>query len=190
MEGGIQVTLLKGVLDVRAVYFNREIKNVIIYGPSFTMVNLDKQKDHGLEIEPTLYIGKKLTLKVFYAYVDGKVTTQNNGKDSTYSNLIRRPKHSVGVNIGYQVTPHFYVSTQLSNYSKRSDLFYNMATYAQEPVTLSAYTLWNAYAEYAFLKNHLRLFADLKNITGTKFTEVYGYSTMRFNMMAGLRITI
>jgi len=190
LEGGIQATLLKGVLDMRAVYFSREIKNVIIYGPAFTMVNLDKQKDRGLEIEPTLYIGKKLTLKVFYAYVDGKVTTQNNGKDSTYSNLIRRPKHSVGVNVGYQATPHFYVSTQLSNYSKRSDLFFNMATYAQEPVTLSAYTLWNAYAEYAFLKNHLRIFADLKNIAGTTFTEVYGYSTMRFNMMGGLKITI
>jgi vitamin B12 transporter len=118
------------------------------------------------------------------------VTTQNNGKDSTYSNLVRRPKHSVGINIGYHVTPHFYVSTQLSNYSKRSDLFYNIATYAQEPVTLPACTLWNAYAEYTFLKNHLRLFADLKNITGTTFTEVYGYSTMRFNMTGGLRITI
>lgn len=190
LEAGIQATILKGVLDARMVYFNREIKNVIIYGPNFYMVNLDKQKDHGLEIEPTLYIGKKITIKISYAFVDGKVTTQHNGKDSTYSNLIRRPKHSIGANIGYQVTPHFYVSTQISNYSKRSDLFFDMNTYTQQPVTLSAYTLWNAYAEYAFLKKHLRLFVDLKNITGTKFTEVYGYSTMRFNITGGLSVTL
>lgn len=190
LEGGIQATILKGVLDARVVYFNREIKNVIIYGPNFYLINLDKQNDHGLEIEPTLYIGKKLTIKLFYAYVDGKVTTQQNGKDSTYFNLIRRPKHSFGANIGYQVTPNFYVSTQISNYSKRSDLYFNMNTYTQEPVNLSAYTLWNAYAEYAFVKKHLRLFVDLKNITGTKFTEVYGYSTIRFNITGGIRVAI
>lgn len=188
VEGGVQATILKGMLDARVVYFNRKIKNVIIYGPNFYMINLDKQNDHGVEIEPVLYIGKKVTIKMFYAFTDGKVTTQHNGKDSTYFNLIRRPKHSFGANIGYQVTPNFFVSTQISNYSKRSDLFFNMSTYTQEPVTLSAYTLWNAYTEYAFSKKHLRLFIDLKNITGTKFTEVYGYSTMRFNITGGIRV--
>lgn len=192
-EGGIQTTLLSGILDARAVYFTRKIENIIIYGPSFQLINLDKQKDHGIEIEPTLYISKQLTLKLFYAYVDGKVTTQSKAdvtKDTSYANLIRRPKHSFGANIGYQVTPQFFISTQVNSYAKRSDLYYDMSTYSQKPVTLSAYTLWNAYAEYAFVHGRIKFFADVKNITNAKYTEVYGYSTIGFNFTGGLRIKI
>ncbi|MFT4018290.1 MAG: TonB-dependent receptor [Agriterribacter sp.] len=190
IEGGVQATLLSEVLDVRAVYFKRKIENVIIYGPSFQLINLDKQNDNGFEIEPTLYIGKKLRIKMFYAYVDGEVTTKSNGKDSTYSNLIRRPKHSFGANIGYQVTPQFFISTQVNSYAKRSDLYYDMSTYSQQAVTLSAYTMWNAYAEYAVAKSRVKFFADVKNITNAKYTEVYGYSTLGFNFTGGIRVKI
>jgi len=190
IEAGVQATLLSEVLDVRAVYFKRKIENVIIYGPSFQLINLDKQDDNGFEIEPTLYIGKKLRVKLFYAYVDGKVTTQSSGKDSTYANLIRRPKHSFGANIGYQVTPHFFVSTQVNSFGKRSDLYYDMSTFSQKAVTLSSYVLWNAYAEYAVVKGRIKFFADIKNITGAKYTEVYGYSTLGFNFTGGIRVKI
>ena len=186
----MQTSLLSGVIDARAVYFRRTIENVIVYGPSFQLINLNKQKDHGFELEPTVYINKQLTLKFFYAYVDGKVTTKNNDKDSTYANLIRRPKHSFGINAAYQVTPHFFISTQLSTYGKRSDLYYDAVTFSQQPATLSAYTLWNAYASYGFIQNRIKLFVDLKNIANAKYTEVYGYSTQGFNMAGGIRIKI
>ena len=189
-EAGVQTSLLSGVIDARAVYFRRTIENVIVYGPSFQLINLNKQKDHGFELEPTVYINKQLTLKFFYAYVDGKVTTKNNDKDSTYANLIRRPKHSFGINAAYQVTPHFFISTQLSTYGKRSDLYYDAVTFSQQPATLSAYTLWNAYASYGFIQNRIKLFVDLKNIANAKYTEVYGYSTQGFNMAGGIRIKI
>lgn len=190
IEGGVQATILSEMLDVRAVYFKRKIENVIIYSPSFQLINLDKQNDNGVEIEPTLYFGKNLRIKLFYAYVDGKVTTQTNGKDSTYSNLIRRPKHSFGANIGYQLTPQFFISTQINSYGKRSDLYYDAVSFTQKPVSLSAYALWNAYAEYAFVKGKLKFFADVKNITNTKFTEVYGYSALGFNFTGGVRVKI
>lgn len=190
LEGGVQATLLSEVLDVRAVYFRRKIENVIIYGPSFQLINLDKQNDNGFEIEPTIYASKNLRIKLFYSYVDGEVTTKSNGKDSTYSNLIRRPKHSFGANIGYQVTPQLFISTQLNSYGKRSDLYYDMNVYAQKAVTLSAYALWNAYAEYALAEGRVKFFADAKNITNAKYTEVYGYSTLGFNFTGGIRVKL
>jgi vitamin B12 transporter len=58
------------------------------------------------------------------------------------------------------------------------------------PETLKAYTLLNAYAEYKLFGNRLRLFVDAKNITDTKYTEVYGYSTMGFNINGGFRINL
>jgi vitamin B12 transporter len=154
------------------------------------LINLNKQKDHGFEFEPTVYINKQLTLKLFYAYVDGKVTTKNNAKDSTYANLIRRPKHSFGINAAYQVTPQFFVSTQLSSYGKRSDLYYDAATFSQQPAILGAYALWNAYASYGFVQNRIKLFVDVKNIANAKYTEVYGYSTQGFNITGGMRVKI
>jgi vitamin B12 transporter len=189
-EAGVQTSLLSGVIDARAVYFRRIIENVIVYGPSFQLINLNKQKDHGFEFEPTVYINKQLTLKLFYAYVDGKVTTKSNDKDSTYANLIRRPKHSFGINAAYQVTPQFFVSTQISSYGKRSDLYYDAVTFSQQPATLAAYALWNAYASYGFIQDRIKLFVDLKNIANTKYTEVYGYSTQGFNITGGIRIKI
>lgn len=194
LEGGVQATILSGVLDARATYFKRDIENVIIsLPPAYVMTNLDKQKDHGFEVEPTIYINKKLTLKLFYTYVDGKVTTTSktdNTKDTTYANLIRRPKHTVGANIGYQVTPQFFISTQLNSYGKREDLYFDMTTYETKATTLKAYALWNAYAEYAFAKRRVKIFADVKNITNTKFMEVYGYSTIGFNFTAGLNVRL
>lgn len=190
MEAGIQTTLWSGVIDARAVYFKRTIENVIIYGPSFQLLNLNKQKDHGFEFEPTFYINKQLTLKLMYAYVDGKVTTKQNDKDSTYANLIRRPKHSFGINAGWQATPHLFVSTQISSYSKRNDLYYDAATFSQQPAALDAYTLWNAYAAYQFVQDRITCFAEVKNIINAKYTEVYGYSTQGFNISGGLRIKI
>jgi vitamin B12 transporter len=189
-EVGVQTSLLAGLIDARAVYFKRTIENVIVYGPSFQLINLNKQNDHGFELEPTIYINRQLSLKLFYAYVDGKVTTKNNDKDSTYANLIRRPKHSVGINMAYQITPQLFVSTQISSYGKRSDLYYNAVTFSQQPATLAAYMLWNAYVSYGFIHNRIKLFADLKNIANTKYTEVYGYNTQGFNITGGIRIKI
>lgn len=189
-EAGIQTSLLSGVVDARAVYFRRTIENVIVYGPSFQLINLNNQKDHGFEFEPTVYINKQLTLKLFYAYVDGEVTTKQNDKDSTYANLIRRPKHSFGINAGWEVTPRFFVSTQVNSYGKRNDLYYDAVTFSQQPALLGAYTLWNAYASYQFAQNRIKFFADVKNITNAKYTEVYGYSTQGFNITGGLRVKI
>lgn len=189
-EAGIQTTLWSGIIDARAVYFRRTIEHIMIYGPSFQLINLDKQKDHGFELEPTIYINKQLRLKLYYAFVDGNVTTQQNGKDSTYANLIRRPKHSFGMDAGWEITPRFFVGTAISSYGKRNDLYYDAATFSSKPALLSAYTLWNAYASYQLVQDRVTVFADVKNITNTKYTEVFGYSTQGFNITGGLRISL
>jgi len=194
LEGGIQTTLLSGILDAKATYFKRDIKHVIIsLPPAYVMTNLDRQKDHGFEIEPTIYINKKVTLKLFYTYVDGKVTTvskSDNTKDTTYANLIRRPKHTIGANISYQVTPHLFISTQLNSYGKREDIYFDMTTFTNQSATLKSYALWNAYAEYTFAKKRVKFFADAKNITNAKYMEVYGYSTIGFSFTGGVNISL
>lgn len=189
LEGGVQASLLNDKLDVRAVYFKRKIKNVIVYDATYTYTNYDKQNDHGFEIEPTIRLNKDLTIKLSYAYVDGEVTAKKGTKDTTYNNLIRRPKHSFGADIGYQLTPCLYISTHVSNIGERNDLFYNAATYSNDAVTLKAYTLWDAYADYTF-KKKLKIFAQVNNILNQDYYEVYGYTTLATNFTAGFRFKL
>ena len=191
-EGGIQASLFNNLIDARVVYFNRRSKDVITTGPGYKLVNLDKQDDHGIEVEPTINITKDLQLKLYYTYIDGEVTTTSAAslKDTTYDNLIRRPKHSFGASIGYQVTKNFYVSTNFYSYSKRNDLYFDPITYAQSGVSMDSYALWNAYAEYRLANNRVRIFADLKNITDAKYQEVYGYGTMGTNITAGVAVRL
>ncbi|MES1217617.1 MAG: TonB-dependent receptor [Bacteroidota bacterium] len=183
-EGGIQASLK--ILDIRAAYFSRDITDVIIYGPSYSYINLDKQKDHGFEIEPTLHISKALNVKLYYAFVDGEVTTKTGTKDTSYNNLIRRPKNSFGATVNFQVTPRLFVSTNLYNYGKMDDIFFDNSTYTNSPVTLKGYLLWNAYAEFAIVPKRLKVFADVKNITNANYYEVYGYSTQGTSVTAGI----
>ena len=129
---------------------------------------------------------KKITLKLFYTYVDGKITTKKAGKDTTYFNLIRRPKSTFGLSLGSDLTKHLYVSTQLNAVGKRTDITYD-ASFNPVAIDLKSYILWDLYAAYAVLKNKFKVFIDLHNITKAKYTEVYGFNTMGFTVSGGVR---
>lgn len=186
-EAGVQTALLADKINLRVVYFNRRNKDVIVYTNKYE--NYDKQHDHGIEVEPTIQFSKLLKLTAYYSYLNGQVTTQRNGKDTSFFNLIRRPKHSFGATLGYQPTPAFFVSTNLYNYGKRTDTDYSNWM-APKAVELNSYLLWSIHAEYSLLKNKLVVFADGKNLLNTKYVEILGYSTTGVNFIGGIRFTL
>jgi vitamin B12 transporter len=192
IEGGIQAWALNKKLSALANYYNRNIKDVIIYYYPAGYVNRDRQKDHGIELEFQYAPDNRWNLKASYAFVDGKLTQKLAAKDTTFYNLIRRPKHTINLFAGYQVTDKFFISASIQYFSKRDDIFYNPANfYAPEPKVLDAYLLWNAYAEYKLLSNDLVIFADAKNLTNKKdYTEVYGYNVQGFTFNGGIRFKL
>jgi vitamin B12 transporter len=189
-EAGLQAGILKNKLDLRVVYFKRKIKDVIDYDATFTYINYDEQDDHGFELESTFFATSKLTIKLFYANVDGRVTTNNGTKDTSYFNLVRRPKHSGGANVSYQVSPRFFVSTHAGYFGKRDDLFYNASTFSNDAVKLDAYLLWDAYAEYGVAEKKLKIFAQINNILDRDYYEVYGFTALGTNFTAGFRFKL
>ena len=116
-----------------------------------------------------------------------EITTVQNGKDTTYFNLIRRPKHSVGVNAGVRVTEKLFVSSNLSWFDKRKDAYFDATTFQTVNVVLDSYILLDVYAEYAFCKNRLKIFADLRNVSDSKYSETAGFNTLGFNGYGGVR---
>lgn len=189
VEAGIQLAALQKKLQVTATGFYRDVKDLIAYVGN-RLINIDKQKDKGAELEAIFTPDNKWTIKASYTYVTGNIHQTRNGKDTSYYNLIRRPKSTIVASIGYQATKQLYISFSTQNLGQRTDLYFGPPAYVGTPVTLKAYTLLNAYAEYKLSGNRLRLFVDAKNITDTKYTEVYGYSTMGFNINGGFRINL
>jgi vitamin B12 transporter len=192
IEGGAQFLSKDGKASLRATYFNRNVKDVIAFlslatPPYAQYVNQDKQKDHGIELDGSINLTDKINAKVFYSYVDGNVTTKSGTKDTTYFNLLRRPKNTIQLFLGAQITKALYASIQLNNIGERKDIYFDPVTFAQQPITLKTYTLVNFYAEYGFIQNKLKLFADLRNIFDESYKDIYGYNTAGFNAYGGVR---
>lgn len=184
-EGGMQWLAEDGKLDVRLTYFIRKIDNVIAYTTGY--VNWDKLDDQGVEVEAS-YKVNKLTLTGFYAYVEGEITTPVGvGTETKPNDLLRRPKHSVGFNIGYRATDKLFASLNFKTFGQRNDLFFDFNTFTSSSVVLDAYQLLDVYVEYAVLNGRVKIFGDFRNLLDQDYYEVYGYSTQRFNATAGVR---
>ncbi|HEY0066141.1 MAG TPA: TonB-dependent receptor [Flavisolibacter sp.] len=192
LEGGVQYFTKDEKVSLRAVYFNRYIKDAIafFFDPvtfESRYINQDEQKDHGFEIDGRANISDKMQVRVLYSFVDGEITTKQNGKDTTYFNLIRRPRNLLNLSLGSQVTKSLYLNAQITAAGERQDLYFDPSTFQSVPVTLKSYVVVNFYAEYGFLNNRLKLFADLRNISDEDYSDIYGYNTARFNAYGGIR---
>ena len=187
-EAGSQYFGVADKFTARITYFRRHIKDVIFFyfDPvtfSSIYINQDKQTDNGIEVESSVNISKKTKLKLMYTYVDGDITTKTNGKDTSYSNLFRRPRSVFGAYLHSQLTNALYISTHIQSTGKTNDI----VGFPGRNITLQNYVLWSIYAEYGFISNRLKIFIDLRNITDSKYNEVYGYNSPGFNLYGGLR---
>jgi len=190
-EAGVQYFSTNNKFTGRAVAFTRTVKDIIFffYNPvTFTSqyINQDKQKDHGFELEASYKITATTTFKAFYTYTTGEITTRQAGKDTTFNNLLRRPKSSIGINLASQDSKNFFISSNVMSAGKRKDAYFDNTTFTTVYTVLKSYVLWDVYAEYSFIKNKLKLFADFRNITNSKYTEISGFNTLGFNGYGGI----
>jgi vitamin B12 transporter len=189
-EAGLQAMFLDKKLEFTITGFNRNIKDVIIYDAN-GYENRDKQHDYGAELEAGYSFNERLGIKINYTYVDGRITQKVAAKDTTYYNLIRRPKNNAHLFINYQVSKNFFISSSLQITGKRTDTYYDPISFLPSEVDLKSYALWNLYAEYGFKKKKLNVFVDAKNLTNKKnYYEIYGYSVQGFNVTGGIRFKI
>ena len=178
------VLFSRNVQDVHFFYFNTSTFQA-------QYINQDKQKDYGVEFEASFNLSKNTTLKTFYTAVDGNINTKKaNGKDTSYNNLLRRPKNSLGINLSTKLSKNVSVTTNLNWFGPRSDAYYNSNTFKTDYVTLTSYALLDVYVEYAFNKMNLKAFVNARNITNASFTEISGYNTLGRNIYGGFRINL
>jgi vitamin B12 transporter len=188
-EAGLQYA--GDVFSARVVGFRRNIQDVFVFfsesAPPFRSfyINEDRQKDQGLEAEATVTFAKNFILSANYTYVTGKIETRDiMGKDTSFSNLYRRPKNTLNANLAWQASAKAFLSTHVRSLSS----FYE-PKFGASPVLLKGYYTWDVYASYLFKKN-IKVFADLRNITDQLYFDQEGFGTRRFNMNAGISLRL
>lgn len=187
-ELGIQQQFKK--FNNRIVLFYRDIKDGIDYrnpNPGITSgyFNFIQQVVRGIEYEMSIQPTTKLLITGNYTFLASEENTQSrvNFKDTSYTYLLRRPKHNLNLNIAYQFTPTLYVSVAGKYVSKRNDV----GGYKRADVELDGYFLLNAYAEFE-LNRHVKFFADVQNLTNTKFFDIRGFNAIPTMINAGVRV--
>jgi vitamin B12 transporter len=189
-EAGIQFFDKKNTANIRLTYFNRTIKDVIIFKSLFVppyaiYENADKQKDHGFELEANWHPSEKWNITANYSFVDGKIETLTGAaKDTSFYNLYRRPKNMLNAAVGYAANKKLFASIGVKWVDKRQDLYFNNNTFETEKKELDAYYTLDAYISYR-VHQSVKVFADLHNITNQQYFDVYGYNSRKFNFMAG-----
>ena len=178
-------------LDLRVVGFWRQSNNTIQYitvdPVNFISryQNISEQTNYGVELEGSYQVGK-WTIRGNYTYTDGRTKSPYDGtgaalgKDSSYFNLYRIPRHALNLQVGYAFSSKLFVSLQSRTVSDREEFIYGSA-----PLTLKGYTVLDLYGEYR-IKEKGKLFVDLRNISNTRYTDWRGFNTRRFNFMAGV----
>ena len=190
-ELGIDFTTSRN-LRGRVVAFNRSSKQTIIYTYDPTSfaggyLNASSQKDYGFETE-LRWTKKEFSFSANYAFTNGKTTSRYDGtgapigKDSSYNNLYRIPKHALNWRGSYAKNNWvFHLSGRVS--SAREEFVYGAA-----PLSMPGYATIDLYGEYQFSKKGLRVFADLRNLTNTRYEEIRGYTTRGFNVLVGILV--
>ncbi len=177
-------------ISARIVGFYRKTTDAIIYtfNPSSFQskyLNVSKQINNGIEAELS-YAKNIFTITANYTYTNGKTTSPYDGtgsplgKDTTYYNLYRIPKHTINLTAGIQLTKELFISTHIRSLSKREEFIYGSS-----PETITGYAIADMYGEYKFGKA-VRVFLDLKNITNKVYFDIPGYNTRKFNFITGL----
>lgn len=186
IEAGVSGLLYNNKLEWQVTYFNRSIQDVVVY-TNGTNNNLDKQDDHGTEAELTIHANKRFKVRTWYTYVTGQVTTKTPTGDTTFYNLIRRPKHAAGINLSYGISDKWKVSTFLQVIGTRTDLYFDLTTFSNKAANLEAYTLLDVSIQYQATKN-FELFFSGRNLFNTQYQEVYGYNTLGLTASGGLHV--
>jgi vitamin B12 transporter len=174
-------------LFVRAVFFNRTIDNGTDYNYiDYNFFNYIQQKVNGVELEFNWKANEKNNFSANYTFINGQETNQNRATTIdtiTYNYLLKRPKHTAGIQWAYEISPKLNFSMAVRYISKR----YDVGGYAAEDITLKNYTLINAHVQYK-LNKHILLYADGQNLGNVAFQEINGYNAMGRMFLVGLRL--
>ena len=178
-----------GNFHARLVGFQNNVKDGIVFQsisvePYGKYGNVSQQTTQGLEAELS-FLKKKWTGNISYTYLSGTMQNKFDGKDSTYSSLIRRPSNQLQARLIFKANSKFNISFMGQFVGERKDYFYDESIYSTVPKILKSYLWTELQLGYQMTKN-LNASLMVKNLLGQEIVELYGYSGQARNFQASL----
>ncbi len=178
-----------GNFHARLVGFQNNVKDGIVFQsisvePYGKYGNVSQQSTQGLEAELS-FLKKKWTGNISYTYLSGTMQNKFDGKDSTYSSLIRRPTNQLQARLIFKAHSKFNISFMGQFVGERKDYFYDESIYSTVPKILKSYLWTELQLGYQMTKN-LNASLMIKNLLGQDVIELFGYSGQGRNIQASL----
>lgn len=169
-------------------YFYRDIKDIITFiSDPITFesqyVNLNQQKDQGIEVFLGVRLLEKLKINFQYAHLQGSTLSDTGSTLSDF--LIRRPKHRINTQIDYSISDHLNCTVVWDNIGQRRDLFFNFDTFMTEQIDLSNSNLFHLALSFRHSEN-LTFFSKVNNLFNQDYIEVFGYNNQPRNLTVGI----
>ncbi len=173
----------------RLVAFQNKVRDGIVFQsmdeePYGRYANFAKQQTRGIEAE-LRFVHAKFSASGSYTFLDGNVQSIVGAVDSTYSSLIRRPKHQVSLRLSQQINTKLTLSLFTQYVGVRRDYYFDDATFATRGVDLKGYVWMEMQASYAITKR-LKAQVLVKNVLNQQIVELVGYSGQPMNLQASI----
>lgn len=176
-EVGIhQSLLLTPQLELRAVYFSQNFKNLIQFDYARGYINTGQARSRGWEISSQLYLKEIFRISLDYTHLQS-LDLQTNKP------LLRRPQSQLNCRLFLQVKKNLQSIITFSYYGERDDLDYS--TWPVSRVSLSPFKLINLNTTYN-LTPRLQLFLKINNLLHEKFELIKGYGSYGLSIYLGV----
>jgi vitamin B12 transporter len=178
-----------GDFHARLVGFQNDVKDGIVFQsisvePYGKYGNVSQQTTQGLEAELS-FSKNKWSGNMSYTYLSGTMQNKFDGKDSTYSSLIRRPSNQLQARLVFNAHSKLNISFLGQFVGERKDYFYDESTFSTVPKILKSYLWTELQLGYQMTKN-LNASLMVKNLLGQEVIELFGYTGQRRNIQASL----
>jgi vitamin B12 transporter len=164
-----------GILS--ATYFNNRDRNLITFSPiTFVSENIGRVKSDGVELGLVEHVNASVYTAISYTYL------HRNEDESTGQRLLRRPKHSGSIFLGYR-TGAVDTNIVIQRSGERDD---TLAVAPFSRVINPGFTTIDANVQH-----HGALFTPfvkIENLRDTRYEEVRGYAAPRRRVIFGLRL--
>ncbi len=186
---GVDQSLFDGRLMLGLTYFRARLENEIngfVYDPvafAFTAENVDGNSDRqGVELTFDASLTQTLSLKGSYTYTDA--TEPNSGGRDV--DELRRPRHLGSTTLNWQVAERLNIVLNAQYNGHQDDQYFPPWPQPSARVELDDYTLVNLSAQYQASKS-LTVYTRLENLLDEDYEEVFGYESLGFGAMVGVR---
>jgi vitamin B12 transporter len=204
-EVGADQYLYEDRIKLGLTYFENHFKDFITFVSLFdefgffaggTFENIGAVRTRGLELAGRARLPWGLNAGLAYTHLFEFTVLDDGGLDNLFfatgKHLIRRPRNTVNIDLGWSRGP---VALHLNSLyvGRRDDSRFTLDFPFQERVVNGGYFIMNLAASYDIIQDwgyikQVQLQARANNLLDRQYEEAYGFSSPRFWFLAGLRV--